>query len=126
VQGEGGPIRLDPADDPTRIQVTEQGELLVPDGGDAGLRSIGKLRIGMVEDPNRLLRLSANYFRPAPDQSIETATGTRVCNGYQEESNVSPVREMAAMIQSLREFESGHKMVQTLTELARDESQKIG
>jgi flagellar basal body rod protein FlgG len=47
-----------------------------------------------------------------------------VCNGYQEQSNVSPIGEMAAMIQSLREFESGHRMIQTLNELSREASQK--
>lgn len=126
VQGASGPIRLDAADDPTRIELTKQGELLVPDPLGTGMRTVGKLRTVTVADPNRLLRLSANYYRPTPDQKPEPTTGdTLVCNGYQEDSNVSPVQEMAAMIQSLREFESGHKMVQTLTELARDENQKL-
>jgi flagellar basal body rod protein FlgG len=89
------------------------------------MRSVGALRLGMVEDPDQLERLSANYFRAAPDLDVQAAADTRVCNGYQEQANVSPVREMAAMIQSLREFESGHKMIQTLNELSRDENQKL-
>ncbi|MDX9981456.1 MAG: flagellar hook basal-body protein [Lentisphaeria bacterium] len=125
VLGQDGPIRFAESDDATRLEVTETGELHVPDTVAGGMRRVGVLRLGMVADPTKLERLTANYFRAGEDVDVQAAAETRVCNGYQEQANVSPVREMAAMIQSLREFESGHKMIQTLNELTREENQKL-
>lgn len=125
VLGQDGPIRFEESDDATQLAVTEQGELQIPGAIEGGMRQIGTLRLGMVEDPTKLERLSANYFRAGEDLAVQEAADTRVCNGYQEQANISPVREMAAMIQSLREFESGHKMIQTLNELTREENQKL-
>lgn len=125
VRGDAGPIRFLETDDATRLQVTERGELQVPDPMAGGMRIVGTLQLGMVDEPGRLERVSANYFRAGADLDVQPAADTRVGNGYQEQSNVTPVREMAAMIQSLREFESGHKMIQTLNELTREENQKL-
>jgi len=125
VLGKGGPIRLDLTDDATKLEVTEQGEILVPAKGDGGMRSVGTLDLGTVEQPDSLVRISASYFLPAPEQTVSPAPGARVANGYQEQSNTSPVREMAAMIQSLREFESAQRMIKILTELSQDENQKL-
>ncbi len=46
-------------------------------------------------------------------------------NGYLEGANVSPVQEMASMIETVREFEMGQKLLSMITELSRQEQQKL-
>jgi flagellar basal body rod protein FlgG len=122
-EGYPGPIRFDAADNVDTLEAAEDGQLRV--SGLGGPRTVGTLRVGTVDAPEQMTRISANYFVPAANQTLNPAQGVSVSNGYQEQANVSPVREMAAMIQSLRDFESGQKMVQTLMELSRDENQKM-
>lgn len=124
VLGDSGPIRLEPTDDVTRLQVSETGHLQVPDAVGGAMRTVATMGVHTVQEPQRLIRVSASYYLPDADQKVIPAPEARLCNGHQEQPNVSSVREMAAMIQSLREFEAGHKMIQTMNDLARDEGQK--
>ena len=126
VRGEGGALQFQTTDDVQNLVTTEDGILRVHNATEGTLREVGRLRIVTAADPSRLDRLSANYFRPGNGQTLEAAENARVSNGYQEQANVSAVREMVAMIQSLRDFESGHKMIQTLNDLARSADQKMG
>ena len=75
VLGKGGPIRLDTVDDATKLEVTEQGEILVPAPGGKEMRSVGTLALGTVEEPGNLIRISASYFLPAPEQTVSSAPG---------------------------------------------------
>jgi flagellar basal-body rod protein FlgG len=126
VQGQNGPIRLNPTDDATKIQVAEDGQITLPAEDGTPPRTVGVIAVVNVDQPEKMTRLSANYFLPGKNVSVSPADNIRVCNRYREQSNTSPVREMAEMIQSLREFESGQTMIKTINELARDANQKTG
>jgi flagellar basal-body rod protein FlgF len=119
----GEPLRFNPEDGLDRLTVRADGSLVIR--SDAGERQIGKLALVTVPSPERLDRVTASYFRAPAGLRLEAAKDAAVTNGALEGANFAPVREMASMIQSLREFEMGHQMLRLQIELAKDEQQKL-
>lgn len=126
VLGENGPIQFVPEDQVQKMIVTREGDIMVPTGENNEMRQAGRIQLGQFPAMDELTRISANYFAAPDDQGLAPSEDLVVSNGYLEQSNISPVQQMAAMIQSLREFEAGHKMIQTLNEISRKEGQTLG
>jgi flagellar basal-body rod protein FlgF len=124
VSGQGGRIQFGPEDVPHRVELREDGTLWVPGKGEQR-REVGRLRLVQVDEPGRLDRISANYFLRPIDLPSSTAENARVVNGHLEGANITPVREMASMIESLRKFEMGQKMLEMNAELTRQEQQVL-
>ena len=124
VQGSGGDIRFVITDSVQNTRASEDGTISVLNS-DGSERQLGKLRIVQMAQPERLERLSANYYVVPDGMEPTDAQEAQVVNGYQEGANVSPIREMAAMIQSVREFEMGQKILQMISDRSRQEQQKL-
>ena len=124
VQGTSGALQFRPEDSLQRVEVQEEGTILVR-GNDNVQREVGRLSLLTVDEPKDLTRLTANYFVQTEETPSRPADEVRVVNGYLEGANIEPVREMAAMIESVREFEMGKKMMEMHATLARQEQQKL-
>jgi flagellar basal-body rod protein FlgF len=102
--------------------MTPQGEPLLSDGGpmqatgskleiglDGTVRSdngeIGKLRIVRFIDDRLVVKEGANLFRSEP-ANVEEIAAPRVAQGNLEQSNVSPIDSMVAMITIQRQFDA--------------------
>ncbi len=103
VQGSGGSIQLPEG----TVAIAADGSIEV----DGVL--IDTLRIVAFSDPGALTKAGNGVFTATGPGEPAGAT---VQQGYLETSNVSAVGEMVRMIQSLREFESYHKMIQAFDE----------
>jgi flagellar basal body rod protein FlgG len=124
VAGVNGFIRFGDSDSLEHVRVSGDGEVSVMDE-DNESRSVGRLRVVDVANPTTLARMSANYFGSPAEEDLRDASDFELTNGFLENSNISPIREMAAMIESVREFEMGQKMMQMMAEIARQEEQKL-
>jgi flagellar basal body rod protein FlgG len=124
VMGSGGPIRFSPTDALDRVSVNQNGELQVDDA-EGSVRALGQLKLVAVDDPQDLPRYSANFYGMPDGVAMREPTGTQIVHGHLEGANVSPVQEMASMIETVREFEMGQKLLGMLAELSRAEQQKL-
>jgi len=121
--GEQGPIMIQPPQQGAsgfnalpqvdlqslNIRIAENGEVLV------GNRSVGRIQITVVDNPQTLERVSGTDFRMT-DTTKSRPSGemeTRLRQGYVETSNVDIIREMVDMIELQRAFEMGQKVITT-------------
>ena len=95
VLGEGGPLQI------TAGNFEVAGDGLVRSNGN----EIGKLRIVRFTDPRQAVKEGANLFR-SEAANVATADSARVVQGNLEQSNVSPIDNMVALISINRQFES--------------------
>jgi flagellar basal-body rod protein FlgF len=101
---------------------TAQGERLLSEGGplqvtagkmevalDGTVRSenreVGKLRLVRFADPRAIVKEGANLFRSEP-ANVEELVAPKVVQGTLEQSNVSTIDSMVAMITIQRQFEA--------------------
>ena len=120
VMGRQGPIRLGDDESLRDLQVGSDGVLSVP-GAGGELRAIGQLRTVMVDRPEQLQRVSGCLFEAGNPELVRDpeAGEAQVRNGFCQYSNTSAVREMTAMVQSLRTFEAAQKILKLQDSLLR-------
>lgn len=106
VQGDGGPIQLDPTN-PGVLTVSRTGE--VSQGGEQK----GRLKLVEISEPQLLTRIAGGYFL-ANDPKIvpEAARNSTVRQGYLEMANTSAVVEMGTLMGVLRTFEANQRVAQ--------------
>ncbi|MEX2673305.1 MAG: flagellar hook basal-body protein [Phycisphaeraceae bacterium] len=104
MDAQGEPIALDPT---LGVEVNEYG--VVSQGG----AEVGQLRLVHVEDPLSLTPRGQGLYAIDPDQldNAQPAPGL-VRQGFIEQSNVDPVKEMLAMIESSRAINHHGTMLQ--------------
>jgi len=103
VMGESGPI------------VLGEGSVVIdPEGGvSVNGTEINRLKIVDFDKPYNLQKDNNNMFKGTGEKPAE---GYSVVQGAIELSNVNPVKEMAAMIEVLRGYESYRKVMTTIDE----------
>lgn len=116
VQGAQGDIILDGTD----ATIGQDGHIL-QDGRDAG-----QLRIVRFADAKALQMNAAGALQPVPGAVGEADARAQVLSGHLEASNVAPMREMVAMMQATRHFESAQKLYQGYDEMLGSAIQKLG
>ena len=108
IDGEGNPV-LNPAG----------GAILIPDdagnvviSGDGTISSDGQLlgQVGIVQAEGELTRIGNSGFAAA--QGFAPVEDPRLVQGALEQSNVSPVLEIARMIEVQRAYEAGQAMLE--------------
>lgn len=110
VMGEGGVITLTPG----KVEIASDGTISV-DGN-----TIDKLNVVAFSSPDAIEKDSDGLFKMANANANETTPeGAAVVQGHIESSNVSVVKEMTAMIEVLRAYESQMKLIQTFDELTQ-------
>jgi flagellar basal-body rod protein FlgF len=93
------------------VAVASDGTVSV-DGGP-----VARLGLVTVEDKPRLFRESGVLFRA--DGATQPLEGGRVVQGFLEQSNVSPVGEMARMVAVQRAYEYGQRLLEQEDERIR-------
>jgi len=108
IQGTGGPIQI-PADS-GEITIDAEGKVSVMQPGSTLPTEIDKIKV-MDFGPN------ADLVKIGNGELTTNASGTvsksALRQGYIESSNVDAITEMVRMIESMREFESYQKAIQT-------------
>ncbi len=122
VMGKNGAININ------KLQLDKQSNITISKSGEikSGNLVLDNLLIAKPDDPQETQRTTGvNFstensgFQIAPENEYE------VKQGYLEESNVNPIKEMEAMIQINNEYDSAHKMINYLDK-SLDEANQIG
>lgn len=123
-----GPL-LDPPinvpQDSLRVQVTRDGRVMAFQPGQPQPAQIGQIQLTSFINPNGLSPLGNNVFvetaasgPPIQGNPGDDNLGT-VIQGFQESSNVDPVRELIELIKSQRAFELNSQTIQAADETLR-------
>jgi flagellar basal-body rod protein FlgF len=119
VLGSGGPIRL--PDGP--VDIDAQGKISVMETGSTTATELDTIR---VED----FGPEAGLTKTGDGQFVASGPGSKsssgVKQGYIEMSNVDTVKEMVHMIETLREFESYQKVIQTFDDSIANVNNNLG
>jgi flagellar basal-body rod protein FlgG len=89
-------------------------------------REVGQLRIVRFANAAALERSPSGALRAAAGATGEIDTRAQLLSGHLEGSNVAPMREMVAMLQTTRHFESAQKLYQGYDEMLGSAIQKLG
>jgi flagellar basal body rod protein FlgG len=108
LRGEGGAVNIPP--NTADISISEDGTVFA-DGVN-----VGRLLLVSVPLPTGLTRAGTTLFQ-GPIPATGPAPGTvQVLQGYREQSNVQPVREMVNMLTALRTVEANDRALRALSE----------
>jgi flagellar basal-body rod protein FlgG len=108
VLGTNAPITLQ---NPQNLRINQDGQVF---DGDNQVDQLNLVQF----PPNSLKKVQNGYFEPqANDTRPEKATNCIVRQGALEGPNFNPVEEMARMVQTMRNFESYQKTLQSTENL---------
>ena len=122
VMGNNGAIYLDNLnpDQKKLLSVSNSGEVSL--GGNV----IDNLLIARMNDPQEAPRTTGvNFAADGVGYQVASQGDYTVKQGYLEESNVNPMKEMETMIQLNNEYDSAHKIINYLDK-SLDEANQIG
>ena len=126
VLGDNGSIQLPANVNLNSLEVTPDGTLRSRQG--SVLKVIGKLRIVDVADRKDLESLSGTMFKLRKETELQevAADEAKVVSRSIEGSNISIVKEMVSMMDAMRKFEMGQKIMKSTDGLSRKEYQTFG
>ena len=108
----------------TGIEINQTGEVFARIEGQANSVSVGQITLANFTNPAGLNALGSNLFQPT-DASGPAVTGLpgdasfgKVQQGYLENSNVDPVREITELISAQRAYEMNSKVIQAADDMA--------
>jgi len=111
VVGNSGPIQFQNTDHD--ISIGEDGTITVREGSSGTSDSVrGQLQLAKFADPSQLQKQGSSLFSAMPGATPLAPTGVRVVQGSIEQSNVSPVAEMARMVEITRTYEQISSILQ--------------
>jgi flagellar basal-body rod protein FlgF len=116
VMGDGGEIVLKSG----QVSVDAQGRVLEGD------RPAGQLRIARFTEPGTLSHVGSGMFAAGENAAQRTDGYARVRQGFVEGSNVNSTQEMVKMIETVRHFESGQKVIQAYDDMLSQALTKLG
>lgn len=96
----GAPIQVPPG---AEVAVARDGTI------SADGQPVAQLGLVVPEDPSQLSRLSGTLHEAG--DAVVPAEGAVIHQGFLEDSNVSPITEMARMIEVQRAYEAGQKFL---------------
>jgi len=106
-------------------------EVTIDDKGDVREegRVVARLRLVDVADPSRLERAGGGLYAAgarAVDARPLDESQAQVRQGWLENANVEPMREMVDLVRTMRRFESVHRAVQAYDEMLGTGIRKLG
>jgi flagellar basal-body rod protein FlgG len=122
LMGKNGAININ------NLQVDKEKQLTISNTGEIkfGDQSIDGLLIVKPEDPQESERISGENFSAGTSGfTVSSESEYQVKQGYIEESNVNPIKEMQDMIMLNSQYDSAHKMINYLDKTL-DEANQIG
>jgi flagellar basal-body rod protein FlgF len=121
VLGSGGPISL-PAD-ALEISIDLEGKVSVLQAGSDLPTEIDSIKITEFGPDAAPTKMGDGMFTASGEGKPSTAT---IKQGYLETSNVDAVKEMVRMIETMREFESYQKLIQTFDNATAKVTNELG
>lgn len=119
VMSQGGdPIVLLPG----QGQITINGDGTIVQGS----QQIGKLSIQKFSNEAALLPNGAGLFIAAPGAGMSAVEEPDLMQGYLEQSNVQPLREMVDLVLISRAYEANQKMITTLDQQMQKALEALG
>jgi len=115
ILSEEGPVQVGAGS----FTVSQDGTLTDSDNNQV------KLMVVDFFDKNKLVKEGENYYS-SPDGSRAAAADTGVKQGYLENSNVDVTVEMISMIEIMRAYEAGQKIIQAQDELLGQAINQVG
>jgi flagellar basal-body rod protein FlgG len=110
--------------DTVKVEINKTGQVFAQTGGSNELQSIGQITLANFPNPAGLHALGSNMFQVS-DASGAAVTGLPgdpsfgiLEQGYLEESNVDPVREITELIAAQRAYELNSKVIQAADDMA--------
>ena len=108
----------------TSVEINQTGEVFARIEGQATTTSVGQITLASFTNPAGLNALGGNLLQ-ATDASGPAVTGLpgdpsfgKVQQGYLENSNVDPVREITELIAAQRAYEMNSKVIQAADDMA--------
>lgn len=124
VQGDGGPIVLQPTD--RNISISADGRITVSEGGETKTESQrGKIRLVSFAERHRLQKDESNTFKAPDGVSPLPATNAKLVQGVIEKSNVNGVLEMTRMIEITRAYTHIATLLQQHGDLRRTAIERL-
>jgi flagellar basal-body rod protein FlgG len=106
------------------IEINQTGEVFARLEGEANMVSVGQITLANFPNPAGLNALGGNLFQPteASGAAVSGLPGSlsfgKVQQGYLENSNVDPVREITELISAQRAYEMNSKVIQAADDMA--------
>ena len=117
VLGTGGPIYIGSG----IVDILSNGEVRVNDN------PVGRLDVVDFENKEFLRKIGDNYYGVAENSQVqETPYQGEVLQGHLETSNMNPISGMVEMINILREFEAGQKVIRMQDEMLEKAATELG
>ena len=113
----------------TKITITATGTVQAVLGGQVDPQTIGQLELATFVNPNGLEAMGDNLFQQttASGEANTAAPGEdgygTLLQGYLENSNVDPVREITTLIVAQRSYEMNSKIITAADEMLRAAAQ---
>lgn len=126
VNGDGYPVEpaITVPSDTSQVQISKSGQVFARVGNGAELQNIGQLTLANFPNPAGLRALGSNLFQVSEASGAATtglpgdpAFGV-IEQGYLEDSNVDPVREITELISAQRAYELNSKVIQAADDMA--------
>ncbi len=126
VNGDGYPV--EPAiavpSDTVQVSISKSGQVFARVGNSSDLQNIGQITLANFPNAAGLRALGSNLFQVSEASGVST-TGLPgepsfgvLEQGYLEESNVDPVREITELISAQRAYELNSKVIQAADDMA--------
>ncbi|MEM7694962.1 MAG: flagellar basal-body rod protein FlgG [Pseudomonadota bacterium] len=122
---------IDVPQDATKVVVNQSGEFFAEMPGNQPPQLLGQISLAVFANPAGLEPLSDNYFRqteasgqPQVDFPAQNGLGS-INQGFLEDSNVDPVKEITELISAQRAYEMNSKVIQAADDMAGVVSQGI-
>jgi len=91
-----------------------------------GERQVGQVKLVKFTDPRTLDAVGSGMYRAGPDSTVKYDGYDRIQQGYTEASNVNSMTEMVKMIETMRHFESGQKVIQSYNDMLEKSIHTLG
>ncbi|MBU0665464.1 MAG: flagellar basal-body rod protein FlgF [Proteobacteria bacterium] len=116
-----GPINI-PNTTTSQISISSLGEISIM-GRDGSQSVVGTVGVVTINDPSKLKREADTTFSLPADGQETIVTEPTLAIGNLETSNVNMTEEMTLMIDSLRTFETYHKVLKSYSELSQKQDE---
>jgi flagellar basal body rod protein FlgG len=114
----GAPIVMQPGSDP--LTVNADGTVF------QGSTSLGRVSVQKFDNPETLIPSAGGLFSPGRASKMSSVDKPYLLQGYLEQSNVKPLREMVDMVLISRAYEANQKIISTVDQQMEKTLQALG
>lgn len=116
VAGVAGEIRLES----DKVRIDRAGRIFDRDA------MLGQIRLVRFDDPQKLVPAGQGRYAQGAARLEPDADATTVRQGHVEASNVVPAEEMVRLIETMRHFEGGQKVIQWHDDMLEQALSRLG